>query len=345
MWSVLGQTRTVSMLEHAISQGRLAHAYLLAGPPHVGKMTLAIDLARRLNCPEAEPPCGRCTHCRRIGEGKYPDVSVIGIPQGSEGKSKTEIGIDQIKQIQGSAALPPYEGRHKVFIIDGAEHLSSEASNRLLKILEEPPPHVVFLLLTPNQRLLLPTIVSRCHMLELLPMPVSEEAEALVQRWGVETQRAGLLSHVSRGCLGWALTASQRDELMQQRQERIDTVQAVHHGSIEDAFSVAGRMANRFGQNRQDTFEMIAWWQDWWRDVILVKTGNNSAITNVDQEASLAEQARQFTVGEVAGAIRALGDARANLEQNANARLALEVLFLSLPRKKDRPTAPAGLKE
>lgn len=330
MWSVVGQTRIVNMLENSIKQGRLSHAYLLAGPPHVGKMTLALDLARRLNCPEAEPPCGRCSHCRRITDGKYADVIALGLAQNPEAKTKTEIGIDQIKDMQKTASLPPYEGSHKVFIINGAEYLSPEASNRLLKILEEPPSRVLFLLLTANERLLLPTVVSRCHKLELLPMPLALEAESLAQRWGVEPQKADLLSRLSRGCLGWAVSAAKDGELMQQRQQTIDMVQGVHHGSLEQGFSLAARLAARFGHNRQETLEMLLWWQDWWRDIMLVKSGNGGVVTNGDQQAALAAEAENHTLEEISQSIRALGEARTNLELNANPRLALEVLMLSL---------------
>lgn len=151
MWKVVGQTRAVSLLQHSLERGLLAHAYLFVGPPHVGKMTLALNLAQALNCEAAAPPCGECAACQKIALVKHADVQVIGLVDGSnsvEARSRAEIGIDQIREIQHSSSLPPFEGRYKVFIIDGAELLSTEAANCLLKTLEEPVDRVMFILLS-----------------------------------------------------------------------------------------------------------------------------------------------------------------------------------------------------
>ena len=149
MWSVIGQTRAVSLLQRSLERGSLAHAYLFVGPAHVGKMTLALNLAQALNCAAAEPPCGQCLSCQKIASAKHADVQIVGLNRdgdSDEPRPRAEISIDQIRQVQHSASLPPFEGRHKVFIIDGAELLSTEAANCLLKTLEEPVGKVIFLL-------------------------------------------------------------------------------------------------------------------------------------------------------------------------------------------------------
>jgi DNA polymerase-3 subunit delta' len=167
MWQIIGQDRILSSLRRGLEGGTLAHAYLLVGPPHVGKMTLARDLARAVNCGEAGPPCGECAACQKISVGKHADVQMIGLYGGAEARSRTEIGIDQIREVQHAASLPPFEGKCRVFIIDGAEYLSTEAANSLLKTLEEPAASVVFVLLTTSDRRLPATVVSRCQRLEL----------------------------------------------------------------------------------------------------------------------------------------------------------------------------------
>ena len=112
MWQVIGQDKVLSLLDYSLKTDAIAHAYLLVGPRHVGKGTLAINLAQALNCDGPELPCGQCRSCQRILEGKHADVTPIGLD------SKTEIGIDDIRGLQRSASLPPYEGKCKVFIID-----------------------------------------------------------------------------------------------------------------------------------------------------------------------------------------------------------------------------------
>ncbi len=230
MWQVVGQDRAISLLQRSLEKEALAHAYLLVGPPHIGKMTLALDLAKAINCDAVAPPCGECTSCRRIALGKHADVQIIGLAGdggSAETRSQTEISIDQIRQMQHSACLPPFEGRYKVFIIEGAELLSNEAANCLLKTLEEPEEKVVFLLLTAREELLPATIVSRCQRLELLPLAVGEVESALNSRWAVEQEKAGLLARLCHGCLGWALLAAPDDSWLKERSERMDQLLGV----------------------------------------------------------------------------------------------------------------------
>ena len=182
MWELVGQSRVLSLLQRSLEQGSLAHAYLFVGPPHVGKMTMALNLAQALNCEAAEPPCGECVSCQKIASVKHADVQIIDLSRdenSAEVENRTKISVDQIEQLQHSASLPPFEGRCKVFIIDGVELLSTGAANRLLKTLEEPVGKVVFILLTINERLLPTTIVSRCQRLELLPLAAFDVEAAL----------------------------------------------------------------------------------------------------------------------------------------------------------------------
>jgi DNA polymerase-3 subunit delta' len=207
MWQVIGQDKILSLLDYSLETNAIAHAYLVAGPRHVGKGTLAFNLAQALNCDSPEPPCGQCRSCQRILEGKHADVIPLGLD------SKTEIGIDDIRGLQRLANLPPYEGKYKVFIIDDAEYLSTEAANSLLKILEEPPQRVVWLLLAAEEEHLLPTIISRCQRLELKPVPSEQVQETLVNSYNIEANRAKLLAQLCHGRFGWALSALANDDI------------------------------------------------------------------------------------------------------------------------------------
>ncbi len=337
MWQVVGQTRVVSLLQHGLEKGNLAHAYLLIGPAHVGKMTLALNLAQALNCEATQPPCGECASCQKIALGKHADVQIIGLTSdgnSAEAKPRAEIGINQIRQMQHSASLPPFEGRYKVFIVDGAEQLSHEAANCLLKSLEEPIGKVTFILLTINERLLPPTVTSRCQRLELPPLAITEAATALNSGWGIEPQKAELLARLSHGCIGWAISAASDDGLLQQRTQQLDRLLDIINTDYEERFAYAAHLAAQFSRNRGWVQEILDSWLDWWRDLLLVKVGCNDTITNIDRSATLIEMARGYNLAQIKVFIDDIQAAGEQLRLNANPQLVLETLMLSIPGKR-----------
>jgi DNA polymerase-3 subunit delta' len=327
MWQVIGQDKILSLLDYSLKANAIAHAYLLVGPQHVGKGTLAINLAQALNCDGSEVPCGECRSCQRIREGKHADITPIGLD------SRTEIGIDDIRGLQRLANLPPYEGKCKVFIIDEAEYLSTEAANSLLKILEEPPPRVVWLLLAAEEERLLPTIISRCQRLELKSVPSERVQEILVNSYNVDADRANLLTQLCHGRLGWALSALADCDILEQRSQRIDRLVSLSTAGIEQRFAYARELASQFSQDRKAGAEIIEIWFDWWRDLMLIRGGCQEAIINVDYRRVLEEQARELSLSEIMEFLTNLGLLEEAVSKNVNPRLALEWLMLTLPRR------------
>ena len=328
MWQVIGQGKILSLLDYSLKTDAMAHAYLLVGPRHVGKGTLAINLAQALNCDGSELPCGQCRSCQRILEGKHADVTPIGLD------SKTEIGIDDIRGLQRLANLPPYEGKYKVFIIDDAEYLSTEAANSLLKILEEPPQKVVWLLLASEEERLLPTIISRCQRLELKPVPSKRIQEVLINSYNVDADKAKLLTQLCHGRLGWAVSVLANDDILEQRSQRIAKLVSLLTASLEQRFAYAQELASHFSQNRKAGAEILEIWLDWWRDLMLIKGGCQEAIINVDYEVALKEQASELSLSEIKGFLANLCLLQEEVSKNVNPRLAWEWLMLNVPRKK-----------
>ena len=333
MWQLVGQDRAVTLLQRNLEQGSVAHAYLLVGPSHVGKMTLALELAQALNCQEAEPPCGECDACQRVAAGNHADVQVIGLSSNgnSNDKPRTEISIEQVRDMQHDASLPPFEGSYKVFVIDGAEMMSNEAANCLLKTLEEPSAGVVFILLAANDSFLPDTVVSRCQRLELRPLPTSQVAAALGERRSLESTKTELLSRLCHGRLGWALTAADDESLLERRDQLVEKLLEIIRGDNEARFDYAAQLAAQFGKNRAAVREVLDLWLDWWRDLLLVRLGSTDTITNVDHEAELVEMAQDYSLSQIRAFIANIQSAAEQLEQNANPRLALEVLMLGIP--------------
>ncbi len=335
MWRTIGQLKALALLEHSFRMSNLAHAYLFVGPPRVGKTTLALDLAQAVNCQGVDPPCGECQSCRRIANGRHADVATIGLNSGwglTETKPRVEISIEDIRALQRSASLPPYEGKCKVFIIDGAEYLSSEAANCLLKTLEEPLPKVIILLLTAEESRLLPTVISRCQRVELKPMSSGEIEKVLVESQGVNDDRARLLARLSQGCLGWALTALVDDRSLAQRAQRLSEMFSLFSAGWGERFGHAGQL----GSDRKLAEEVIKFWLAWWRDVMLTKCECKQVIINVDYALVLEEWAQALGLLEIKDFINSLGKSLSQISRNANLQLVFETLMLDMPRKEGK---------
>jgi len=335
MWQTAGQERIINFLKESITRKSLAHAYLLVGPAHIGKMTLATDMARALNCTTSDPPCNTCRICQRIGENKFPDVVAINRNTGREAKDKrkgTEISIDTVRDfIQKSCNLPPYEGKYKVYVIENAELMSVEAANCLLKTLEEPPPHVVIILLTSEEKALLPTIISRCQKLELKPLPAEETEKALLEK-GVQQELARLMSRLAKGCLGWALTACQDAGFMKGRSLRLDELSALITRNWDERFTYIQQLPS----DRASAEELLKLWMSYCRDVLLIKYNCDGAVANLDRQNDLKAWANMLTVHEIKEFIDSLNEALTYLSYNANLHLIFEMVMLEMPKKEKR---------
>jgi len=248
---------------------------------------------------------------------------------------KREISIEQIRALQHEAALKPYEAAWKVFVIRDAEAMSEEAANCLLKTLEEPPPQVVLVLTATSPEALLPTIVSRCQVVSLHPLPLAQVEQALKVRFGCDQEQAHLLAHLSGGRIGWAIQAAQDRSILEQREQLLAQLIALPGASRPDRLAFAAELAQRYTKDvteRQEVQAVLDTWSIWWRDMILVKANCPELVTNVDRMETLQEEARHYPLAQARAFLEALAQAGQQLRQNVNPRLALEVLALTVPR-------------
>jgi DNA polymerase-3 subunit delta' len=324
---ILGQDWVVSHLKAARLAGRLSHAYLFLGPGGVGKATTARALACALNC--AQPgadgdACGTCPSCRRMHGGTHPDFLVI-TPE----ESKTQIKIEQIRELRRLTEYPPLGGGWRVVLIKPAEALtavSDAAANALLKTLEEPPPQHLLVLTARGEADLLPTIVSRCHKLAFAPLPSALIIQELENRRSLPRSQAALVAALSGGSLGRAL-ALDPEELVRQRDQVLSDLARLNRGTT----GVVLEWAQRLTKNRADLNNFLLLAQLWYRDLLLSHFQAPDGLLAHQDLLLTLEQARAGGAPAAWFAnFAALGTAQRHLQANLNPELTLDILGLSL---------------
>jgi DNA polymerase III subunit delta' len=341
MWRILGQESTVGRLSRSVAEGSTHHAYLFVGPEHVGKRTFAVDLACALNCVGDTPPCGVCSACMRILGEKHADVLAISLTssgptqdQESEDESnrrRTRILTEQIEDLQRAASLPPYEGKWKILLVDHADRMTTEAANRILKSLEEPPPHIVWLLLAESEDRLLDTVVSRCQRIDVRPMPIPDLERHLTDT-GASADQARLAARVSRGRTGWALTALQDDSLLAERAARVESTIQLVSMTFGARFDFSRELDTLYRREPGRVLETLEQWTTWWRDLLLFKTGCAESVVNVDYVNDIEEQATRLSLEQIREYIGRLTGVRQDLDLNVIPRLVFDSLVYTMPR-------------
>jgi DNA polymerase III subunit delta' len=316
--SFLGNARIVEILRRAVSQDRLPHAMIFAGPSGVGKRTLAILLAKFVNCLKGNgiTICGQCSSCNKIRAGTHADVREIQ-PEGAS------IRIEQIRNVISEVAYQPFEARYRVVIVDPADQMQLAAANCILKTLEEPPSRTIIILITTNPYMLLETIRSRSRLLQFAGIPQGEIEEYLVNVAGRSQQDSRLAAVFSGGSLGSAL-AFNTSKFKQIRSQALEfTKLLLLGGSFAEISALSSSLAKQ-----KDLF------QDWieafgavLQDVYYAKI-DPRRIGQQDILQEINGIANSTVRSAVTAAIDGLQQLRGVLRRNANRQLALESLFL-----------------
>lgn len=236
------------------------------------------------------------------------------------------IRIDPIRQAEKVLYFAPVTGNARAMVIREAHTMNIPAQNAFLKTLEEPPGNALLILTTDSPETLLPTITSRCEAVTLRPMPVAALRHALTERWHVPADRADLLARLSGGRPGWAVAAT--ESTFERRRQRLDDLQQLLPAARSARFAYAESLA----KDRDALRETLELWLSWWRDVLLVASGASALPVNSDQVDALRRVAAILGLDSAAQAVAAVQRTLAALSRNANARLAMEVLLLDLPR-------------
>lgn len=324
-WGMIGHTWAINLLQGHITHQRVRHAYLLTGPPGVGRRTLALRLAQSLNCPQPAArgiPCRACRTCQQIEKMQHPDLSIVAAEEGSR-----TIKIDQIRALQHGLSLAPYEARYRIALLLNFEGANPNAANALLKSLEEPPSKVIMLLTALDAESLLPTIVSRCEQIRLRPLGLDTTSQGLQTHWGIPAQEADTLTRISGGRPGYALSLYQNPEAAKQRATWLDD----HQSLLKTGRAARFQYAETITKNKGTLPDALQTWLTLWRDVLLRAHGAATPITNIDREEEIKYLAAFLDRSSIRRIIHQMERTQTLLNQNSNARLTAEVLMLELP--------------
>jgi DNA polymerase-3 subunit delta' len=324
-WQLLGHEWAIQILQQHAAQNTQRHAYLFTGPESVGRRSLALRFAQALNCPqgsESGEPCLSCKTCQQLGGMMHPDLAIV-----EAEKLGGVIKVDQIRELQRGLALSPYDAKYRIALLIRFEEANQFASNALLKTLEEPPPQVVILITAESAERLLPTIVSRCELIRLRPVPIPVIEQGLQTTFDVLPDKAHLLAHISGGRPGYAVRLHQEPDLMSQRLLWLQDLQAILAANRVERFTYAASLT----KDSQNLWETLKVWLSFWRDVMLTISNSSMQITNIDQQESVLDLAGKIELSKARDIVTSLEGLFALLSRNINARLAVEVFLLDLP--------------
>jgi DNA polymerase III subunit delta' len=324
-WNLVGHEWAVNMLKKHVINGTARHAYLFAGPPGLGRRTLALRFAQALNCPtplESGVPCRQCRDCKQIESMHHTDLAII--------QADTEGGtlkVDQIREVRRMLTLKPYQAKYRVALFLRFQEANDNAANALLKTLEEAPSYAVLILTADNPEQLLPTILSRCEVLRLRPLKFEEVQKALEIR-GLDTGRAKLMAHLSGGRFGYAFRLIEDDFLLEKREERLNDLQTLISASRVEKFAYADKLA----RDKESMRQAVLVWLSYWRDVMLRTAQAETPLVNMDRNVEIEDLAGQLDLAVARRMVSGLEDVLEKMERNVNSRLLAEVLLLDLPK-------------
>lgn len=324
---IIGHEQIIAHLKTAVALGRVSHAYIFNGPELSGKRMLADAFAMTLQCEtergkriESAEPCMTCPSCKKALSGSHPDILYLA----HEKPGTISVG-DIREQINGNIDVKPYSSRYKVYIVDEAEKMNQQAQNALLKTIEEPPAYAVILLLTTNADAFLPTIRSRCVMLDLKAVEDRRICRHLMKHCQVPDYRAELCAAFAQGNVGRAMLLAESDRFNELKDFAMQLMRRLP-GIPDYELLQELKPLEDFKEEIGDFLDLLTLL---FRDVLLYKAaGDVGRLIFRGESHEIAQQAKRFSYRGLQDSLEAVETARRRIRANVNFELTLELLLL-----------------
>lgn len=317
---IRGNTPLVEQLRRSAASGRSSHAYLFLGGAGAGKRLIANTFAKALQCEGEKRPCDSCKSCHAFNHGNHPDV--IYFQPLKNGRTYT---IEDVReQLLETVDLKPFQYEKKIYIIEKADTLNIQSQNALLKTLEEPPAHAVFLLLAERAEAFLPTILSRVVVMKIRPLSAETIADYLMQA-GHLAEESHILSAYAQGRIGQALELVEDEGFREMRQDILGKLEVLPSMSEGDAYLLAKDL-----EGYKNDLRFLDIMELWYRDLLTAKSLREEGyLIQRDKKDAIFRAAKEpaALLAKKAAAVRT---ARMRLAQNANFRLTMEVMLMDL---------------
>lgn len=321
---IVGQEQLREHLENAVRTGKVSHAYIINGERNAGKEFIAKTFAMAVQCENRQDvePCGECHSCKQALSGNHPDIIFI-----THEKPGT-IGVDDIRrQINGDVAIKPYSGPKKIYIVSEGEKMTVQAQNALLKTLEEPPEYAVILILTDNVNTLLPTILSRCVVLNMKPVRDAQIKEYLMENMGIPDYKADICVAFARGNVGKARLLANSEEFDKVKEEAITLLKYISEMELHEIVAAIKKI-NEYKFDVNDYMDILS---IWYRDVLLFKaTHDVNHLIFREEIQHIRKVADKSTYEGIERIIDALEKSKQRLNANVNFELTMELLLLTI---------------
>lgn len=316
---VVGHTRQIQALKTAIASQHLAHGYLFEGKSGVGKKQVARALAKTVLCGKGEEACGLCPSCIQFDSDNHPDFLQIE-PDGASIKDK------QMEEFQSFVYIKPFESATKVIIVDDAHLMTIRAQNRILKIIEEPPGHVLLIFVTERMEALLPTVLSRLQKVNFNRLTSLEIRQWLEQK-GHAFETASLAAQYADGSLSRALECVESEDFMEKRQAALTCLASLHEGDVLKAFE---RM-EPYLADKVSTISFIDLMIIWYRDALLYHVDSSTPLRfTIEVSEQFIQLCRKVSDQQVPLYIDVAEWAKKAINANANTALVADAMLLKL---------------